>query len=91
MNKKEKEIILKNLTEFTLHVTGKVIGSGIVTAGGVDTNEINAATMQSKIVPNLFFAGEMINVDGFTGGFNLQNCWSTARVAAMNLFNYDEI
>lgn len=91
MNKKEKEIILKNLTEFTLHVTGKVTGSGIVTAGGVDTNEINAATMQSKIVPNLFFAGEMINVDGFTGGFNLQNCWSTARVAAMNLFNYDEI
>ncbi|MBQ2645186.1 aminoacetone oxidase family FAD-binding enzyme [bacterium] len=86
MTKKEKEIILKNLTEFTLHITSKVIGTGIVTAGGVDTNEINAATMESKIVPNLYFAGEMINVDGFTGGFNLQNCWSTARVAAMNLF-----
>ena len=89
MTKKEKDIILKNLTEFTLHVTDKVNGAGIVTAGGVDTNEINPTTMESRLVPNLYFAGEMINVDGFTGGFNLQNCWSTARVAAMNLF-YDE-
>ncbi len=85
MNKKEKEIILKNLTEFTLHVTEKVIGAGIITAGGVDTNEINPTTMESKIVPNLYFAGEMINVDGFTGGYNLQECWSTARVVAMNI------
>lgn len=86
MTNAEKNVILKNLTEFTLHVTEKVIGAGIVTAGGVDTKEINSSTMESKLIPNLYFAGEMINVDGFTGGFNLQNCWSTARVAAMNLF-----
>lgn len=86
MTNKEKEMILSNLTEFTIHITEKVIGAGIVTAGGVDTKEINSATMESKIVPNLYFAGEIINVDGFTGGFNLQNCWSTARVAAMNLY-----
>lgn len=91
MTNKEKEIILENLTAFKLHVTGKVIGTGIVTAGGVDTDQINASTMESKIIPGLFFAGEMINVDGFTGGFNLQNCWSTARVAAMNLFKEEEI
>ncbi|MCR5261691.1 MAG: aminoacetone oxidase family FAD-binding enzyme [Candidatus Gastranaerophilales bacterium] len=90
ITKKEKELILKNLTEFTLHVTEKVIGAGIVTAGGVDTDEINSATMESKIMPNLYFVGEMINVDGFTGGFNLQNCWSTARVAGMNIFKDEE-
>ena len=91
MTNKEKDIILENLTAFKLHVTSKVPGTGIVTAGGVDTDEIDSATMESKLVPNLFFAGEMINVDGFTGGFNLQNCWSTARVAAMSLFKEDEI
>lgn len=91
MTNKEKEIIIENLTSFKLHVTGKVIGTGIITAGGVDTDQINASTMESKLVPGLFFAGEMINVDGFTGGFNLQNCWSTARVAAMNLFKDEEI
>ena len=64
MTNKEKDIILENLTAFKLHVTSKVPGTGIVTAGGVDTDEIDSATMESKLVPNLFFAGEMINVDG---------------------------
>lgn len=89
MTKKEKNVILENLTALKIHVTDKVNGAGIVTAGGVDTNEINPKTMESKLVKGLFFAGEMINVDGYTGGFNLQNCWSTARVAGMNVF-YDE-
>lgn len=91
MSNKEKNLILENLTSFKLHVVSKVLNAGIVTAGGVNTDEINSATMESKLIPNLFFAGEMINVDGFTGGFNLQNCWSTARVAAMNLFKEDEL
>lgn len=90
MNNKEKSLILENLTSLKIHVTQKVLNAGIVTAGGVDTDEINPATMESKILPNLYFAGEMINVDGFTGGFNLQNCWSTARVAAMNILKEDE-
>ncbi len=86
MTKKEKNIILENLTALKIHVTDKVNGAGIVTAGGVDTNEINPKNMESKIVEGLFFSGEMINVDGFTGGFNLQNCWTTARIAGMNVF-----
>ena len=53
-----------------------------VTAGGINTNEINPDTMQSKIVPGLFFAGEVINVDGVTGGFNFQNAWTTGWIAA---------
>ena len=50
----------------------------IVTAGGVDVNEVNPRTMESKIVPGLYFAGEVLDLDGYTGGFNLQIAWSTA-------------
>ena len=56
-----------------------------VTCGGIDLKEIDFTTMQSKVVKNLFFAGEVINVDGITGGFNFQNAWSTAWVAAKNI------
>ena len=90
MTKKEKHIILENLTALKIHITDKVNGAGIVTAGGVDTNEINPKTMESKLVKGLYFAGEMINVDGFTGGFNLQNCWTTARIAGMSVLEDEE-
>ncbi|NTW26978.1 MAG: NAD(P)/FAD-dependent oxidoreductase [Candidatus Moranbacteria bacterium] len=53
----------------------------MVTSGGVATKEIDSRTMQSKIVPNLYFAGEIIDVDGPTGGYNLQMCWSTGHLA----------
>ncbi|HRG09795.1 MAG TPA: NAD(P)/FAD-dependent oxidoreductase, partial [Cyclobacteriaceae bacterium] len=53
-----------------------------VTCGGVDWNEINLSTMESKRITGLYFAGEVINVDGETGGFNFQAAWSTAWVAA---------
>jgi hypothetical protein len=85
MTKKEKDIILENLTSLKLHVNRQVPNSGIVTAGGVNTKEINSKTMESKIEEGIFFAGETINIDGFTGGFNLQNCWTTGRIAGMNV------
>jgi predicted Rossmann fold flavoprotein len=53
-----------------------------VTCGGISLNEINLTRMESKVIKNLFFAGEVINVDGITGGFNFQNAWSTAAIAA---------
>lgn len=56
----------------------------MITSGGVATKEIDSQTMQSKIIPNLFFAGEIIDVDGPTGGYNLQICWSTGFVAGEN-------
>ena len=59
--------------------------SEIVTAGGVDLDEINAKTMESKLVDKLYFVGEMLNIDAYTGGYNLQNCWSTAYVCSMAL------
>jgi predicted flavoprotein YhiN len=55
-----------------------------VTCGGVNLKEIDFKTMQSKLVPNLFFCGEVLNIDGITGGFNFQNAWSTAWVCAQN-------
>ena len=87
LKKKEKEILFKALTELKLHIQGRIKDSEIVTAGGVDLNEINSKTMESKLVPNLFFIGEVLNIDGFTGGFNLQNCWSTAYICSLNFNN----
>jgi predicted flavoprotein YhiN len=53
-----------------------------VTAGGINLKEVNFKTMESKLVPQLFFCGEVLNIDGITGGFNFQNAWSTAWIAA---------
>lgn len=64
-----------------LSVIGRGAGDEFVTAGGVNTDEVNPETMESKICPGLFFAGEVLNIDGFTGGFNLQASWATGRKA----------
>jgi len=55
-----------------------------VTAGGVDTKEVDPDTLESKIIPNLYFAGEVLDVDGDCGGFNLQWAWATGYIAAMS-------
>ena len=52
-----------------------------VTCGGVSLNEIDMKTMQSKVVPGLYFAGEVLNIDGVTGGFNFQAAWTTGYIA----------
>ena len=54
----------------------------VVTAGGVDVREVDPKTMQSKLCPELYFAGEILDVDARTGGYNLQIAWSTAQAAA---------
>ena len=61
------------------------INVGIVTSGGVDVREVNAKTMMSKIVENLYFVGEVLDVDALTGGFNLQIAWSTGYIAGNNV------
>ena len=53
-----------------------------VTAGGINLSEIDVNTMQSKVVPHLYFAGEILDVDGITGGFNFQNAWTSGYIAA---------
>lgn len=75
--------IIKNLT---LHITGfRPIEEAIITSGGISVKEINPSTMESKLISGLFFAGEIIDVDAFTGGFNLQIAFSTGFLAGENV------
>lgn len=60
------------------------IEEAIITSGGVKVNEINSSTMESKLVEGLFFAGEVIDIDAYTGGFNLQIAFSTGYLAGFN-------
>lgn len=81
--------LIKNLVAFELAVRGKTTyKEEFVTAGGVRLSEIDAGTMMSKKVGQLFFMGEVLDVDGITGGFNFQNAWSTGFVAATAIAAY---
>lgn len=85
INGKTRDCILKHLNSFEVLAEG-VSGSGeVVTCGGVSLNEVNSKTMESKLVKGLYFCGEVLDIDGFCGGFNLQNCWSTGFVAASGI------
>ncbi len=80
---KEQNKLIKNLCAQEFLVKGKTtFKEEFVTAGGIALNEIDHNTMQSKIADNLFFAGEVLDVDGITGGFNFQNAWTTGFIAA---------
>ncbi|MBO4229720.1 MAG: NAD(P)/FAD-dependent oxidoreductase, partial [Clostridia bacterium] len=75
--------LLRTLKDFPISVAGfRPIEEAIVTSGGVSVKELSPRTMESKKVSGLFFAGEVIDVDGYTGGFNLQIAWSTGIAAA---------
>ena len=72
------------LKAFPVPLSGpRPVKEAIVTAGGVDVKEVDPRTMGSKLVPGLYFAGEILDVDGYTGGFNLQIAWATGRMAGM--------
>lgn len=85
INGKTRDLILKELQSFKITITAPAKEGEIVTSGGVCLDEINPKTMQSKLTDGLYFCGEVIDVDGFCGGFNLQNCWSTGFVAGISL------
>lgn len=88
INKEERKNLVHLLKNFELTVKSfRDINEAIVTAGGVSTKEINPKTMESKIIEGLYFAGEIIDVDGYTGGFNLQIAYSTGYVAGTNKEN----
>jgi predicted Rossmann fold flavoprotein len=85
---KQQNILAKQLCAQQFHVKGKTtFKEEFVTAGGIKLNEVDANTMQSKIVPNLFFAGEILDVDGITGGFNFQHAWTSGWLAAREISN----
>ena len=82
LNTKEIDLVVNNLKNFTLsYKCLDKLDFGIITSGGVDVKEINPKTMESKLVKNLYFAGEVIDVDALTGGFNLQIAFSTGYTA----------
>lgn len=84
ITKEERKEIIKILKEFAITLKAfRSIDDAIITAGGVDIKQINPKTMESKLVKGLFFAGEIIDVDAYTGGFNLQIAYSTGYTAGL--------
>lgn len=86
LNKAQLENLSRQLTQAVFNVDGKsTFKEEFVTAGGVNLKEVNFKTFESKCVNNLYLAGEVINVDAVTGGFNFQNAWTGAYIAAQNI------
>lgn len=86
LTKQQRRALVELLKGFSLQITGKrPVAEAIITSGGVKVSEIDPKTMQSKLVPGLYFAGEIIDCDAYTGGFNLQIAWATAYAAGMNV------
>ena len=85
ISREQRTTLCNLLKNFPLRITGfRPIEEAIITSGGIAVKEINPATMESKIISGLFFAGEIIDVDAYTGGFNLQIAFSTGYVAGEN-------
>ncbi len=83
LNKKQLLNLAQQLTQGEYQVNGKsTFKEEFVTAGGIDLKEINFKTMESKLHPNLYFAGEIVNIDAITGGFNFQNAWTSGFIVA---------
>lgn len=90
ISREQRAALINAVKHFKLHVTGlRPIEEAIVTSGGISVKEINPATMMSKLVDGLYFAGEVIDVDAFTGGFNLQIAFSTGFLAGENAAKYE--
>ncbi|MDD4290728.1 MAG: NAD(P)/FAD-dependent oxidoreductase [Clostridia bacterium] len=81
----QRKRLVDTLKDYRLHIEGLCdIDTAVITSGGVSVKEVNPSTMQSKIVNGLYFAGEVLDVDALTGGYNLQIAWSTGRLAGIS-------
>ncbi len=88
ITKDERASLVKTIKALQIIPSGfRPVSEAIITSGGVNVKEINPSTMESKIYKNLYFAGEMIDVDAYTGGYNLQIAWSTGYLAGMAAAN----
>ena len=84
LDKHKRKALVALLKGFAVEITGKrPVAEAIITSGGIKVSEIDPKTMASKIVPGLYFAGEIIDCDAYTGGFNLQIAWATGYAAGM--------
>jgi predicted Rossmann fold flavoprotein len=86
VSKKQLQNVANQLTQSQFQVTGKsTFKEEFVTSGGVDLKEVNFKTFESRIHSNLYFAGEVLNIDAITGGFNFQNAWTGGFIVAKSL------
>ncbi len=86
LTKQKRRALVELLKAFSVNITGKrPVSEAIITSGGIKTAEIDPKTMESKLVAGLYFAGEIIDCDAYTGGFNLQIAWATAYAAGMSV------
>ena len=86
LTKQQRRALVEQLKAFSLDITGKrPVAEAIITSGGVKVSEIDPKTMASKLVRGLYFAGEILDCDAYTGGFNLQIAWATAYCAGMSV------
>ena len=86
LTKQKRRALVELLKAFSVEITGKrPVAEAIITSGGIKTGEIDPKTMESKKVPGLYFAGEIIDCDAYTGGFNLQIAWATAFAAGLSV------
>ena len=87
VTKEERHCLLQNIKIFTITLTGlRSFNEAIITQGGVSVKDVKAGTMESKKVSGLYFAGEVLDVDALTGGYNLQVAWSTGYLAGSNIW-----
>ncbi len=92
LTKTERKQIIQRIKEFTFTIKDFAgYNRAVITAGGVQLKQIDSKTMQSKKIENLFFAGEIIDLDGTTGGYNLQLCWSTGYMAGLSAARYTQL
>ena len=78
--------LIEHLTRCQFEIKGKTtFKEEFVTCGGIDLRDVDLTTMESKVVRNVYFAGEVLDIDGETGGFNFQSAWTTAYVAARSI------
>ncbi len=86
LTSKIENALIKNLVDYVVEVKGKTtFKEEFVSSGGINLSEVDANTMMSKKIPNLFFAGEVLDVDGITGGFNFQHAWTSGWIAAWSI------
>lgn len=87
ITKEERERLVYIIKKFPLHISGlRNYNEAIITKGGISVKEINPRTMESKLIPNIYFVGEVLDIDALTGGYNLQIAWSTGYLAGSSIF-----
>ena len=91
LTRRQRHSLVQELKGFAVSISGKrPVEEAIVTSGGIKIGEVDPKTMGSKRLPGLYFAGEILDCDAYTGGFNLQIAWSTGRLAGLSAAQQEE-